>query len=515
MSLLLSFPPIPPEGSVTVCEQNAELLALPKEVAADQLRMQGLPYPIVDVAQDLLRPSISRVSARSAFIEHTETPHKCLLQAWHEHGVSGVLEELAAGNREPVAVGRTVSLLASVLLGAVRWANSLRGTICPHLMMTNEDMVAEFSPNSNWRDAYIRCFAWHPHTMKFAIALQDDSVKVYIGCKTDVTPTLKHKLQKGVADVAWSYMSSSILAVACQACTLIWHVDPTSLASRPSTSSVQVLTRPGHSPVTGLAWCPTGDTLVTGSAADSSILVWEVSREMCTALRRFGCIGNSVLSWSPDGSNLLAASPAAEFRVWECRRWTTEKWCNLSGRVKCAQWSPDGNILLFATVNEPIIYSLAFQHSGDFKDPGTGGSKVAVQCADLSETVIGGISVGGNIQAMAWDQTGERLAVQFTACELIALFQTRMQPVLEIIPSGFVCGSVGDIPSVISFQPSFAHGALLTVVWARGTVSYIPLYFIPAKSIQKSALSQQRSGNMPVPVALQPTTLFSRGDNDW
>lgn len=494
---------------MTVCEQNAELLALPKEVAAEQLAMQGLPYPTVDIAQDLLRPSISRVSARSAFIEPTETPHKRLLQAWHEHGLSGVLEELAAGNRQAAAVSRTVSLLASVLLGAVRWTNSLRGVICPHLTMTNEDMIAEFSPNPNWREGFIRCFAWHPHTTKFAIALRDDSVKVYTASKTDVTPVLKHKLQKGVADVAWSYMSSSILAVACQTCTLIWHVDPTSLASRPSTSSVQVLTRPGHSPVTRLAWCPTGDTLVTASTADASILVWEVSREMCTALRRFGCIGNSVLSWSPDSSNLLAASPAAEFRVWECRRWTTEKWCNLSGRVKCAQWSLDGSMLLFATDNEPIIYSLAFQHSGDFKDPGTGGSKVAVQCADLSETVVGGTSLGGNIQAMAWDQTGERLAVQFTACELVAIFQTRMQPVLEIIPCGFVRGGVGDIPSLISFQPSFVHGALLTVVWTRGTVSYVPLYFVPAKFIQKSALYLQRSGNVPAPVALHPTTLFS------
>ena len=30
--------------------------------------------------------------------------------------------------------------------------------------------------------------------------------------------------------------------------------------------------------------------------------------------------------------------------------------------------------------------------------------------------------------------------------------------------SGFVRGNVGDIPSVMSFQPSFCHGALLTVV---------------------------------------------------
>ncbi|KAI0212464.1 Aladin [Lamellibrachia satsuma] len=232
MSLLLSFPSLPPEGYVTVCEQNAELLTLPREAAVDQLAMQGLQYPTVDISQDLLRPSISRVSARSAFIEHTETPQKRLLRAWHEHGLSGLLEELAAGHRRDVAVNRTVSVMASLLLGAVRWANSLRGTICPHLTMTNEDMIAEFSSNSNWREGFIRCFAWHPHTTKFALALLDDSVKVFTASKTDVAPILKHKLQKGVADAAWSYMSSSILAVACQTCTLIWHVDPTSLASR-------------------------------------------------------------------------------------------------------------------------------------------------------------------------------------------------------------------------------------------------------------------------------------------
>ena len=38
---------------------------------------------------------------------------------------------------------------------------------------------------------------------KFAVAMLDDSVKVYTAGKFDVTPILKHKLQKGVADVAW------------------------------------------------------------------------------------------------------------------------------------------------------------------------------------------------------------------------------------------------------------------------------------------------------------------------
>ena len=40
MSLLLAFPPVPPDGYVTVCEQSAELHILPKEAAIDQLALQ-------------------------------------------------------------------------------------------------------------------------------------------------------------------------------------------------------------------------------------------------------------------------------------------------------------------------------------------------------------------------------------------------------------------------------------------------------------------------------------------
>lgn len=48
----------------------------------------------------------------------------------------------------------------------------------------------------------VKAFAWHPHTLKFAYALGDDSIKVHSG-KSDLVPTLKHKLQKNVADLAW------------------------------------------------------------------------------------------------------------------------------------------------------------------------------------------------------------------------------------------------------------------------------------------------------------------------
>lgn len=48
----------------------------------------------------------------------------------------------------------------------------------------------------------VRAFAWHPHTTKFALAVQDDSVQVHYSGST-LVPVLKHKFQKHVADLAW------------------------------------------------------------------------------------------------------------------------------------------------------------------------------------------------------------------------------------------------------------------------------------------------------------------------
>jgi aladin len=56
------------------------------------------------------------------------------------------------------------------------------------------------------RESPVRYVAWHPHTTKLAVALHDDSIKVYTTRKGDIVPTLKHKLQKGVADLAWKYV---------------------------------------------------------------------------------------------------------------------------------------------------------------------------------------------------------------------------------------------------------------------------------------------------------------------
>ncbi|KFV19291.1 Aladin, partial [Tauraco erythrolophus] len=213
---------------------------------------------------------------------------------------------------------------------------------------------------------------WLPHTGKFAVALLDDSIRVY-NSNSATIPSLKHRLQRNVAAVAWKPLCASILAVACQS------------------------SRCCHPPR-----CPL-------------FQVWDVSTENCVQLQWFGGGGVTYLAWSPDGSKVLAATPSAVFRVWEAQMWTCERWPTLKGRCQTGCWSPDGSRLLFTVLGESVIYSLSFsEYRGEMQGQ-VGGSKTASIVADLSETTFetlyGEERIGGEVHSMVWDPTGERLAV--------------------------------------------------------------------------------------------------------
>ena len=50
--------------------------------------------------------------------------------------------------------------------------------------------------------AVVRRVAWHPHTPRLAVVLRDDSVRVYHS-QAPTVPLIKHRLQRGVADLHW------------------------------------------------------------------------------------------------------------------------------------------------------------------------------------------------------------------------------------------------------------------------------------------------------------------------
>uniref|UniRef100_A0A672R2Y7 Aladin seven-bladed propeller domain-containing protein n=1 Tax=Sinocyclocheilus grahami TaxID=75366 RepID=A0A672R2Y7_SINGR len=415
--------------------------------------LQPCDLPSPQFTRDTLKGhSRPESSSRSAFLDQRDT-------LWMR----------SAGTHEPlsacVSVPRFLAVGSACVLALLRWASSFHGSLFPHLTLSSDEMVAEFSQMLDWSDSALRSFAWHPHTDKFAVALLDDSIRIYKS-NSSATPTLKHRCQRSVCALQWKPLCGSALAVACQSCLLIWHVDPTSLSTRPSSGCAQVLSHPGHSPITSIAWSPTGSLLVSASPVDTAMMVWDVAAESAVPLQRVGGGGVTYLSWSPDGSRLLAATPSALFRVWETRMWTCERWPCLKGSCQVRKLRK-----LSITVFE-LMYAFIYFFKLTF----------------FSQT--------------SWDPRGERLAVLLKGDSqavnhpsVIAVFKTRSSPVFELLPCGFVMGEAGAEPRFMQFHPHFQHGALLTVCWSDGRISHVPFYFSSAGLLGGDSPQQALASN--------------------
>ncbi|XP_077594204.1 aladin [Stigmatopora nigra] len=514
-SLALFPPPLAP-GQTTFCESNNELLA--GSCAEQLLQQESSPQSLYFPRESLkLHSRMENSSSKAAFLDHSETLWMRSAAVWRDSGLTGLLKEITNSHEE---VPKWMSVSSGCILALLQMITSFRSSLFPHLTLSSEDMIAEFSQVLNWSDCVVRAFAWHPHTDKFAVALLDDSIKIY-NPKSATTPTLKHRLQRNVAAAQWKPLCASGLAVACQNGILVWHVDPCSLSTRPSSGCAQVLSHPGHSPVTSIAWSPNGTLLASASPMDTAMMLWDVAAEICVPLQRVGGGGVTFLSWSTDGSHLLASTPSALFRVWETRMWTCERWPCDKGRCQSGCWSPDGSRLLFTVQREPVIYALTFTDTPGVPSGTSKGPLVASLVADLSQTTFNTpegdvITVGGEIQSLSWDPKGARLAVllkgdlQANRPAVIPVFKTRTKPIFELLPCGFVQGAVGEEPRLLQFCPNFQHGALLTVCWSTGRITHVPFYFLSGNVGQ---LGVNGTPTLPhpqeLPVGLDNQSLFS------
>lgn len=522
MCSLDSFPNPPLRDKITICEFESCFIDGYPDTDIRQYTDKAEMYPKVFITPDVLRPSASRESAKSAFLMREATLWKRIAQAWYEQGSIGMLQELTV-MPETNYYSKVLKNTARTILPVCKWLLSLKLTIYPHLTMKKDDMIAEFVTALNWKEGIIRSFAWDPQTMKFAIAFKDDSIKVY-NSPNNITPLLKHALQKDVTSMAWKPYCASMLALGCQAGVIIWQLDPTSLVTRPSSTCMTLLSQKGHTGVTSVSWHPNGELLASCSPCDTSMLIWDVAKEECTPLQRYSGGGVSLVQWSPDGSRLFAATPSSLFRVWETHFWTCEKWTKLTSRCQAACWSSDGAYLIFANKEESVLYLVSFEPSSHIEPFQVGGSKSAIPIADLSAVTFSNDSrenyrVGGCIQNIAWDKMGERLAVSFKESSLIVVFRTKIKPTFEINPCGFIRGPQSQSPQLMEFHHKFAHGALLAVCWSNGVIIHTPMLFIPSVSSPIPNFSPPRLGSQlrfnPVSTPGRKLPLFSTDSSQF
>jgi len=487
-SILLQFPLPPNRSNVTTVEQDGQIQDMPDASGFDPV--PDYPKIMLNTENSVGAQRTRCESASHAFLSQGQNVWKRALHCWYRGGLADCLEEIVSNKDE---VPGWMSSICTSGLTCLQKGIMLKGSLFPQMGLSVEEMQKRYTCISNWSKSPVKAMAWHPHVTKLALALRDDSVHVHCA-GSSLSPVLKHKMQKNVTALAWKPLSGSVLAVACENCILIWHVEPTSLAVRPSTGSVQVLQYPGHGPVTCLTWEPQSTHLVSASPSHTSVLVWDVPSETAIELKSGRGGGVAHLSYSPDGTKLLTATTSPLFRVWETHQWQWETWSQLSSRLAASSWSPDGRVLVFAMEGDSGLYAIRYSSDSWSGNPNMNAAGSSVLLADVSQVCVSAdsrdnIRAGGAIKSIAWDKTGERVAVMFQPDELgnnhlVAVFKATIHPVLELIPSGFVKGRMGESAHHIAFQPSFKDGALLSVVWSSGRVGYIPMIFAPLQNLQ-------------------------------
>lgn len=369
-----------------------------------------------------------------------------------------------------------LSALSSGLLKVLSAGQRVNLLFNPHLKDTGiESYEKNFSQTRNWKKSAVRAMSFNPMCFKLAVAGIDDSIRVYTNEEQSTVTLLKNGLQKSITSMTWRPLSSSQLAVGCQSGFLVWALDPNSCISRPL-SQAAVYKHGNHCPVTSLEFNANGTLLATASMKDSSVLIWDIDKESCVPLRKTSA-PYLHLQWSLNGAYLFTSTIGNVFRVWNCESWKSDRWTVASGHVQSFQWSPCARFLLFATSDDSVLYSLGFADELLFNEnKNQVAPQQALPVADLAKIAIDQNEVGGIVQQLAWN--GRYLAITFKDTNAVAIFQTSIRKhQLNIVPMCLLAGLGVELPSFITFQPSYKHepdGNILAIGWSSGRIQFFP-----------------------------------------
>ncbi|KAK8712148.1 hypothetical protein V6N13_147395 [Hibiscus sabdariffa] len=296
----------------------------------------------------------------------------------------------------------------------------------------------------------------HKHILAFISGFNQVTVRDFEDSAGKEPCILTSESQRDVKVLEWRPNGGKSLAVACKGGICIW------VASYPGNAAS---VRSGSASFLG--------ALSRGSGTRSSFTIWDVAQGIGTPIRR-GLGGTSVVKWSPTGDYFFSGKFDGTFYLWETNTWNSEPWSSASGFVTGATWDPDGRMVLLAFSKSSKLGSIHFAS----KPPSLDAHLLPV---DLPEIIS--LTGSQGIEKIAWDASGERLAVSYKGGDdiykgLIAIYDTRRNPLISASLIGFIRGP-GDNPKPIafSFHNKFKQGPLLSVCWSSGFCCTYPLLF--------------------------------------
>ncbi|EYU20836.1 hypothetical protein MIMGU_mgv1a006768mg [Erythranthe guttata] len=338
------------------------------------------------------------------------------------------------------------------------------------------------------QDVDLHSVSWHQHKHILAFISGPHHVTISDYSDSDGKPpcVLSHESQKDVKVLEWRPNGGKTLSVACRGGICIWAASyPGNVPSVRSgiTSStlsrglskwtlVDFLQSLDSEQISALSWSPDGRYLASASFESSSFTIWDVSQGLGTPIRR-GLGGISLLKWSPTGNYFFAAKFDGTFYLWETNTWTSETWSSKNEFVTGATWDPDGRMILLSFSESSALGSIHFAS----KPPSLDAHLIPVELPEIKSLTDSQV-----IEKIAWDASGERLAVSYKDGDelykgLVAIFDVKRTPLVSTSLIGFIRGP-GDNPKPVafSFHDKFKQGPLLSC-WSSGFCCTYPLIF--------------------------------------
>ncbi|XP_077247675.1 aladin-like isoform X1 [Tasmannia lanceolata] len=334
--------------------------------------------------------------------------------------------------------------------------------------------------------------SWHHHKHILAFISAPDQVMIrdYDDSERKDPCILTSEAQRDIKMLDWRPNGGRTLSIACKGGICIWSASypgnaalvrpgiatflgSLSRGSRVRWTLVDFLQSPNGEQVSALSWSPNGRYLAFASYESSSFTIWDVAQGLGTPIRR-GLGGISILKWSPTGDYFFTAKFDGTFYLFETNTWTSEPWSSSCGYVTGATWDPDGRMVLIAFSESVTLGSIHLAS----RPPSLDAHLLPV---DLPE--IASLTGSSGIEKIAWDASGERLALSYKGSNeiysgLIAVYDTRRTPLVSASLIGFIRGpGENPKPLAFSFHNKFKQGPLLTVCWSSGWCCTYPLIF--------------------------------------
>jgi WD40 repeat protein len=348
-----------------------------------------------------------------------------------------------------------------------------------------------------------------------AIITGDDAVYCYrIDREHDTwtcTAVLRTRLVRSVTCLAFRpcMTQSWMLAAGCERGVALWTADaqsagaagpaprsaetaPASVAHAPLYVCFQLLETWGHHHVSSVAWSADGHMLASSTCSDSAVLVWQVGAGSYQALYRIRG-GVEHLCWSPSledaGVLLSIAHRGSVVRIWSTNpdgEWVSTAWDRprldpdlLAWHVKVqvGRDSHRRHYLIGADFTKSLLWcwTLEFQTHASLRPLAT-------------------FRMPGEPQKLAWDPTGQRLAISFKeplrfpvqsktgdpdAADRapVALYVTEMEPTVQVSLTGFVRAPESNAQVIdLRWHPQGPRRALalLVISWSNQQVTFYP-----------------------------------------